>query len=243
MTKEKVELRNAQKKKKPAFIKQDAHKKKKLSPEWRRPKGLQSKVRLQLRGYRRRPKQGWRSPKDVRGFTHDGYEPVVVHAVAELLQTSKEKGIIIGSSVGLKKKILIVETALKENYILVNIDGSAFLESVKIQLKLRKEKKEKVAAEKKKKKKEKEKEVAEKAKEEEKKKEEGLEGIVTPEEKAKKESTKKEDPKTEKKEPAKKAKEPAKKEKPEKKTEKKEDPSADEKKKEYDKLLTKRSAQ
>ena len=40
-----LELRKRIKRKKPEFIRQDAHKKKSLESKWRKPKGLHSKMR------------------------------------------------------------------------------------------------------------------------------------------------------------------------------------------------------
>ena len=53
------------KKKKPKFIRQDAHKKGRLAKKWRKPKGLQSKMRLCKKGYRKRISKGYKSPKEV----------------------------------------------------------------------------------------------------------------------------------------------------------------------------------
>ena len=50
-----LEFRKKIKAKKPNFIRQDAHKKGEIKKKWRRPKGLQSKMRLHKRGYRKSP--------------------------------------------------------------------------------------------------------------------------------------------------------------------------------------------
>ena len=44
-TKKLLELRKKIKGKKPNFIRQDAHKHKRLARKWRKPKGIQSKMR------------------------------------------------------------------------------------------------------------------------------------------------------------------------------------------------------
>ena len=67
-----LEHRSVIKKKKPNFIRQDAHKKKRVGTSWRRAKGIQSKVRLNKRGYVKSVSQGYRSPKSVRGTTPSG---------------------------------------------------------------------------------------------------------------------------------------------------------------------------
>ena len=50
MVNKSLELRKDIKKKKPTFLRQDGHKKKRLGNKWRRPTGTDNKVRLGLRG-------------------------------------------------------------------------------------------------------------------------------------------------------------------------------------------------
>ena len=58
--KELLELRKQIKNKKPDFIRQDAHKKKKLGKKWRKARGLHSKIRLKLRGRGKFVSNGYR---------------------------------------------------------------------------------------------------------------------------------------------------------------------------------------
>ena len=51
--KELLELKKKIKKKKPNFTRQETHKKSKLKKKWRRPKGIQSKLRLNKRAIKR----------------------------------------------------------------------------------------------------------------------------------------------------------------------------------------------
>ncbi|MGV8150989.1 MAG: 50S ribosomal protein L32e [Candidatus Woesearchaeota archaeon] len=116
-----LEVRKEKKSKKPEFVQQDYHKKKRLSKKWKRPTGLQSKMRHQFRGYNARVKQGWRSPVLVRGFHGKGLESVLINNVLELSKVRKDQGIIIGSKVGLKKRLDIIAKAEELKLVILNI--------------------------------------------------------------------------------------------------------------------------
>ena len=136
-------LRAQMKGKKPEFIRQDAHKKPGLGWKWRRPKGITSKMRLHLKGYRRIVKKGYRSPKDVRGLTKDGKEAVLVANLESLgsLDASRH-AVIIRSGVGMKARREIVQKALETGLQIVNIkDPKEFLRKAEAAQKEKKEKK------------------------------------------------------------------------------------------------------
>jgi large subunit ribosomal protein L32e len=102
------------KSKKPFFLRQDAHKKKKLSYNWRRPKGSDSKMRVSLRGYRRQVRAGWKSPTEVRGLNRTGFVDVLVNNVLELANIDPNtQSVLISGKVGLKKRIAILNEAAK----------------------------------------------------------------------------------------------------------------------------------
>ncbi|MEM4637588.1 MAG: 50S ribosomal protein L32e [Candidatus Woesearchaeota archaeon] len=169
-----LEVRKKIKSKKPVFVQQDYHKKKRLSKKWKRPTGLQSKMRHQFKGYRRRVKQGWRSPVEVRGYHGKGLEFVIINNVSELNKV-KDKAIILSSTLGLRKKIQILEKAKELGLTVINNDIEKTSKKLEL-LKKKKSEEKKEKAEKKKKtleesvkKAEKKKESAEKETEEEKK--------------------------------------------------------------------------
>jgi large subunit ribosomal protein L32e len=120
-TKKLLEVRKSIKSKKPEFLQQDFHKKSRLARKWKRPTGLQSKMRHQLKGYRRRVKQGWRSPQPIRGFDSKGYAPVIVSNVKDLANLKENQGVVVSSTVGLKKKIAILEKAVQLKLVVLNL--------------------------------------------------------------------------------------------------------------------------
>lgn len=109
MASELLKVRNDLKSKKPTFLRTDIHKKKKLAPKWRRPKGWQNKMRLHKRGYRRCVSVGWSSPKAVRGLSRDGKELVVVNTSSDLEGLDKDiHMVILAKNLGMKKKIALL---------------------------------------------------------------------------------------------------------------------------------------
>lgn len=89
-------------KKKPDFHRSNYRSLKRVKDKWRRPKGLQNKLRKQEKGKGSLPKIGYRNDKVVRGLVN-GYEPVWVQRKEELSDVDKEKQGIIISKVGTKK--------------------------------------------------------------------------------------------------------------------------------------------
>ncbi len=168
-----LKIRSIRKAKKPTFVRSDSHKKKRVGKKWRRPRGLQSKVRLQKKGYVRKVKIGWGSPKAVKGLNKNGLKEVLVTNIQELPDSpNAQEGIIIKSSTGTRKKVDIIKKAIELNIKILNVKNPGnFLKKVEESILKNKAEKTKQKEEKEKKKKEKEKKAKEK--EEEKKKKEG----------------------------------------------------------------------
>ncbi len=107
------EIKKRIKARKPKFSRQDSHKKKKLGNKWKRPKGLHSKMRLQKKGYKRSVKTGYGTPTKIRGL-YKNLERIFVSNVDDLKNIDEKKqGVIISSTVGIKKRIEIMKEAEK----------------------------------------------------------------------------------------------------------------------------------
>ncbi|MBR9692408.1 hypothetical protein GOV07_00575 [Candidatus Woesearchaeota archaeon] len=154
---------------KPSFRKHDSHKRLKLSANWRKPRGRQSKVRLHKRGYQRGPAAGFGNAKAVFGLVK-GLTPVRVSTPAEIEPLdAKKHGVIIASTVGGRKREAII-TAAKAKNLTFLIDAEKQVAAVKAKLATKKKVKDaRVAAKAKKKEK---KTLDEKVKKDEEKKEE-----------------------------------------------------------------------
>ncbi len=123
-------MRRAKKKKKPAFIRQDANKKKRLRNKtgWRRAKGIHSKIRLCKKGHETMPSTGWGSPKAVKHLHKSGLKMILVCTLRDLDKINKtEEGIIVSGSLGKKKKLELIKKAEEKGLKILNIkDAQAF---------------------------------------------------------------------------------------------------------------------
>ena len=97
---------------------------KRLGEKWRKPKGRQSKLRLQKKGWWKPPKIGFRKPKSERGKIKVGnkyYEPVIVHNIQDLKKIGKDQIGIVASGVGKKKRNEIAKEVEKMGIKLLNL--------------------------------------------------------------------------------------------------------------------------
>ena len=159
-----LELRKKIKSKKPEFNRHDSHKRKRLKKNWRKPRGLQSKMRLSLRGYAKAVTKGYGSPSEVYGLDKSGLKIVRINSVQELEKLNpKQEGALISTNLGLKKRIIIVKKAKEKGITILNIkNADKWLKEVEEKFVRKKEEKKK----KKETKQEKKKELEKKSKEE-----------------------------------------------------------------------------
>jgi len=130
MNKELLTIRNRLKASKPTFRRHDSHKKKRVSASWRRPRGRQSKMRLHTKGYSRARSTGFGSPLAVKALSRTGFTQNVVSNVLDFNILNKANdGVIISRTVGMRRRKELIDFALKNSFIILNIVPEKFNKS------------------------------------------------------------------------------------------------------------------
>lgn len=107
-----LKKRQLSKHKKPKFKRQESWRYKRVKENWRKPCGIDSKMRKKVKGWPPSPEVGYRSPKKTRGLHPSGYVEVRVQTVEDLNGLdSKTQAIRIARTVGGKKRVEILALA------------------------------------------------------------------------------------------------------------------------------------
>jgi large subunit ribosomal protein L32e len=107
-----LELRRLKKEKTPKFQRQESWRYVRIHEPWRKPKGIDSHMRLSVKGWPALVKIGYRAPRLVRGLHPSGYRDVLVHNLQELETLSREtEAARIAAGVGLRKRIELARRA------------------------------------------------------------------------------------------------------------------------------------
>jgi large subunit ribosomal protein L32e len=98
-------LRQRHKSKKPKFRRQESWRYKRVSEIWRKPDGVDSKMRKKVRGWPKSVEIGYRGPRVARGLHPSGYAEVLVRTVDDVNKIDpKTHAIRIAHTVGMKKR-------------------------------------------------------------------------------------------------------------------------------------------
>jgi len=121
-----LEVRKKMKSKKPNFVRQCFNKKPRLSKTgYRKAKGIDSKMRLNLRGHLKKISVGYKSPIEIRGLSREGLVMVNISSIKALEGIDKKKqGVIISSSVGMKKRVEMIKKAKELGIIVLNFKNA-----------------------------------------------------------------------------------------------------------------------
>ncbi len=114
----------------PAFVRQESWRYVRIHPEWRKPKGVDSKMRRQDKGWPPLVRVGYRGPAAARGLHPSGHFEVIVHRPEDLAPLVPGRDVArIGGTVGAKKRAAIIERATELGIRVVNPTGLRIIES------------------------------------------------------------------------------------------------------------------
>ena len=116
-----MEIKSAMKKRRPSFKRQEFNKRIRLSrSSWRKPRGVDSKMREQRGGYRAIVKIGYGTPRKLRGRLLNGLIEVKVSTVKELNSLAKDQIAVIPRTLGNRRRVELLKEALKSKISISN---------------------------------------------------------------------------------------------------------------------------
>lgn len=109
-------------------MRHDSHKKAKLTSSWRKPRGLQNKVRLKKRGYRAPISIGSGHARKDYGKVQ-GLQPVLVSTLSDMDAVGKGQGVLI-ARVGTQRLEQLLKLAKEKKLTVLNHDVDASLKRI-----------------------------------------------------------------------------------------------------------------
>lgn len=115
-----LQLRARLRAKRPKFRRQESWRYKRVSQVWRKPDGIDSKMRSKLKGRPKSAEIGYRGPRRARYVHPSGFKEVIVRNVDDLADVDPQtQAVRIAHTVGLKKRAEIsVRAGEKAIYVL-----------------------------------------------------------------------------------------------------------------------------
>ncbi|GAB2241116.1 hypothetical protein Droror1_Dr00017891, partial [Drosera rotundifolia] len=105
------------------FIRPQSDRKISVKPSWRRPKGIDSRVRRKFKGVTLMPNIGYGSDKKTRHYLPNGFKKFLVHNVKELeilMMHNRKYCAEIAHNVSTRKRKEIVERAAQLDVVVTN---------------------------------------------------------------------------------------------------------------------------
>jgi large subunit ribosomal protein L32e len=128
-----MKIKKRMSQKRPKFRKYESWRYKRLKNYWRKPTGIDNKMRQKRKGWPKSVKIGYRSPKKIRNLHPSRLNEIMIFNVGDLTIIDPESQIArIGGSVGGRKRALIIKEASNRGIRVLN-SGDVQIEETDIQ--------------------------------------------------------------------------------------------------------------
>ncbi|KAJ1889898.1 60S ribosomal protein L32 [Kickxella alabastrina] len=117
---------NIVKKRTKSFVRVQSDRFMRVGESWRRPVGIDSRTRRRFKGTRPHPKIGYGSNRKTRFLLPDGFRKFTVKNskdLESLMMLNRTYAAEIASTVGAKKRVVLIERAKQLNIKVVNADA------------------------------------------------------------------------------------------------------------------------
>jgi large subunit ribosomal protein L32e len=117
-----LKLRARVKKGKPKFARPESWRYVRLKENWRNPRGLDSKVRMSIKGWPPPVSSGYGGPRVSRGLHPSGYEEILVYNVEQVSKVTPDtQAVRIAHAVGKRKRTGILAEARRKKIVVLNL--------------------------------------------------------------------------------------------------------------------------
>jgi len=132
LSREALKLRARARNKKPNFVRAESWKYDRFSLSWRKPRGLDNKIRRKIKGWPAGPSMGYKGPKVARFLHPSGYREVIIFNVQGLSTIDPNtQAARISHTVGKRKRALIIAEAKNLSIKILNLKVSKETEEEK----------------------------------------------------------------------------------------------------------------